>query len=128
MSTYPKHSIQLCIALTKSGLTAYGSPEALKRLAQQLLVVANAPPGDHYEIHTSAAIAAADTATPASCVLVHPEIAPLLDRGKKSVVDGVLLEHAEFELTFMVVTNDELREMERYGESGLLPPNWNDQD
>jgi hypothetical protein len=127
MKIGPTRNMQLCIALTKSGLTAYGRPEALKRLGEQLLRISDAPADEHYELHTSMTITASDGATPATCVLVDPEIAPLLDRGKRSEVNGESLTHAEFELTFMAVTNDELSEMERYSESGILPATWNDE-
>jgi hypothetical protein len=119
--------IQLCIALTKSGLTAYGAPEALRQLGRQLLVTADAPPDEHYEVHASMTITAPDGVTPAVCVLVDAEIAPLLDRSKRTDVDGELLTHAEFELTFMAVTNSELHEMGRYSERGVLPETWNDE-
>jgi hypothetical protein len=102
---------QICMTVEKDGVWVYGNPEALRRIAERLALLAESKPSEHYELHVKWHLGSHRAKRQGVFVLVDSEARRVHRR-------------EAFELTFMVVEPSDLRGLRRHERSGVLPKAW----
>jgi hypothetical protein len=120
---------KLCLAITKDGLTAYGNPEAFRSLAKWLEWIAASNPAEHFECHVGMDLESDESKfqnkTPKNVwVLIDKDLSSILAKRGRSYIDGEAVELRGFDVNFMAVPENELDQMARYQDSGVLPDYW----
>jgi hypothetical protein len=124
--SYPKTAggAELCIAVTRAGVTVYGNPKAFKSLVEWMAWAGSAKSKRGREVHLNWHLQSyagmKSTAQRNVWVLVEDEL--------KSVLSQPDRDHRDFEVTFMLVGSKDLKELKRRKVAGTLPQSWNDED
>jgi hypothetical protein len=99
------------MTVEKDGVWVYGNPEAFRRIAERLALLAGSKPSEHYELHVKWHLGSHRGKRETVFVLVDSEAHRVHRR-------------EDFELTFMVVEPSDLRKLRRHERSGVLPKAW----
>jgi len=112
--------IELCITLTKSGVSLFGNPRALQSLGEWLTWIASAEASEHYHFHVPWHLENhfRKPGTPNNIWL-------LFDRRMLRAVGKPKKNEGGFEVTFMAVTKADLTRLRKRQSSRLIPEDWN---
>lgn len=115
-----QRGLELCITLTKNGLSLFGNPTALQSLAEWLTWIASADVGEHYHFHVPWHL---------ENTFRKPGTAKniwfLFDRRMARTVGKPKKDEIVFEVTFMAVTKADLARLRKRQSSRLVPDDWN---
>jgi len=111
---------ELCIAVTKGGVSLFGNPKALRSLAEWLSWIADADTSERYHFHVPWHLENhfRKPGTPNNIWL-------LFDRRMLRAVGKPKKDEGDFEVTFMAVTKADLARLRKRQASRLVPEDWN---
>lgn len=104
------------------GVTAYGNKVAFKKMAEYFEWMASSDPSDHYELHSLMYLE--DDASKFEGKEIK-NVYALFDKKTKGAFFKKTKNLCGFELTFMMVPENELDEMDACQKTGLIPAHWN---
>jgi len=114
--------VKLCLAVTNEGVKAYGNRQAFKALAKWMTWLSKSAEAEHFECHVLMSMEDDESKFDGK----EPRNAwVLLDKNLKGSFAKRSKNNTGFELTFMMVEPSDLKYMERFQKSGLLPDDWN---
>jgi hypothetical protein len=120
--SYPKTpgGAELCIAVTRAGVTVYGNPKAFKSLVDWMAWASSSTSKVDREFHLNWQLQTyagmKSLAQRNVWVLVEDELKPVLSDPDRDPRD--------FEITFRLVDNKHLKQLKRAKVKGTLPANW----
>jgi len=119
-----QRGVELCITLTKNGVSLYGNPRALKSLAEWLSWIASAHATEHYHFHVPWHLGNLfhKPGTPYDIrFLFDQRMSRAVGKPKK----GEMGFDTRFDIQFMAVTKADLARLRKRQSSGLVPDDWN---
>ncbi len=109
-----RRKTDVCLTVEAGGVWVYGNPEAFRRIAERMTLLARSKPAEHYELHVKWHLQSHFTKRNAVFLL--------LDEPSRAVHS-----REDFELTFMVAEPADLRRLRRHERSGRLPRKWREE-
>ena len=124
MNTRPKRipGSRLCLALTSDGLTAYGNKEAFASLRDTLSWLERSNEEENFECHVTMSLEEDDSTFDR---IKLRNVFTLIERVFDGIVGRKSKSRPGFELTFMLVSKEQLDICSSYQASGFLPDDWN---
>lgn len=111
--------LELCITVTKSGVSLFGNPRALQSLADWLTWIASAEASEHYHFHVPWHLEKTFRKPGAP-----KNIWFLFDRQMARTVGKPKKDEIGFEVTFMAVTKADLARLRKRQSTRLIPEDW----
>lgn len=109
---------ELCAVVGGDGVTVYGNAAGMRNLSTWLKWIAASRPEDHFECHLLWHLRSQFRKRPRVWILFErPDTSPTARGGVRGRRD-------RFDVTFMMVTAEELKALRRHETSGLLPKHW----
>lgn len=120
---YSEHFVEgakLCIAIRKNGITLYGNRQAFLSLAKWMAYIADSNAEEHIECHLPWHFESYESLFSKSSnvwTLFDKEIFPAFGQLSEETKNSEMV-------TFMIVGEDDLNNLEKFRDSGILPDKW----